>query len=192
MLYADKATLRLYPSNDGGGGIGERLRSAGPLRPKRRDFCRPAAGGVTEVKCTRRSRSRSGTAHAPSPDVRCGPPGLSLTRKSAALRHPWLRWPPTPAPGARAAPPRTSIRKAGDKRCTPTGNVPCDASVGHASTGCGGRRGGRPQNQQGSSILLLRAIRSPPPATETLRHQQIFLGPAAAQTSELAQSSFGG
>ena len=55
--------------------------------------------------------SRSGTAHAPSPDVRCGPPGLSLTRKSAALRHPWLRWPPTPALGARAAPPRTSIRK---------------------------------------------------------------------------------
>ncbi len=59
----------------------------------------------------RRTRSRSGAAHAPSPDVRCGPPGLSLTRKTAALRHPWLRWPPTPAHGARAPPPRTSIRK---------------------------------------------------------------------------------
>ena len=42
--------------------------------------------------------------------------GLSLTRKSAALRHPWLRWPPTPAPGARAAPPRTSIGKNGASR----------------------------------------------------------------------------
>ena len=57
------------------------------------------------------SAVRGGGAHAPSPDVRCGPPGLSLTRKSAALRHPWLRWPPTPAHGARAPPPRTSIRK---------------------------------------------------------------------------------
>ena len=60
-----------------------------------------------------RNRSRSGTAHAPSPDVRCGPPGPSAHSKLAALRHPWLRWPPTPAPGARAAPPRTSIREDG-------------------------------------------------------------------------------
>ena len=73
----------------------------------RRDLCRPAAGGATEVKITL-------GPGLPIPHRRtfaAALQGLSLTRKSAALRHPWLRWPPTPAPGARAAPPRTSIRK---------------------------------------------------------------------------------
>ena len=87
-----------------------------------------------------RSHSRSGTAHSPSPDDRCGPPGLSLSRKSAALRLPWLRWPPTPAPGARAAPPRTSIRKGDGGESARTQRVmeaEGSANFSSAPIGCG-------------------------------------------------------
>jgi len=118
------------PSSDGGGGIGERLRSAGPLRPKRRNFCRPAAGGATEVAAA----LGPGLPMPRRLPFAAALQGLSLSRKSAALRHPWLRWPPTLAPGARAAPPRTSIRKGDGGRVT---EAEGSANARRAPIGCG-------------------------------------------------------
>ena len=47
--------------------------------------------------------NRHGVAHAPSPDVRFGHPALRSLHAGCASPS-WLRWPPSPAPGAWAAP----------------------------------------------------------------------------------------
>jgi len=77
-----------------------------------------------------RSLPSAGAARAPSPDVRYAHPGLRSLGGGCASAS-CLRWPPTPAPGARAAPRgflmmsrRTSGWRAGCAAPVKTGGFP--------------------------------------------------------------------
>jgi len=55
-----------------------------------------------------------GAAHAPSPDVRFGLPGLH-SLEAACASPSWLRWSATPAPGAWTPPPSPLLPRKGSR-----------------------------------------------------------------------------
>ena len=106
----------------GEAGIGERLRREEVPPTNDETFAGPADEPPTGSRPTGllwcRLKRSFGVARVPSPDVRSGPPWASAHSMPPALRHPWLRWPSTPALGTRATPRQRALRRAVSSRRT--------------------------------------------------------------------------